>query len=171
MIPAMFEPGAEEPATRAITGHSIAVYEPDPRLTIVWPLREDDDHMTRDSRRQERDLPEFAGDDSQEFKSGCLGWVVILFAGSPVWQEAQWYLDWGSGIGGYVADIQPDFGHDADLSRPTRVGWKTSAWAIALADLVNSLAGSYDWGSFDPTHRLVPKPSTLHPIDAQRSIR
>jgi hypothetical protein len=39
MVAAMFEPGSEEPATRALAGHSIAVYEPDPRLTMVWPFR------------------------------------------------------------------------------------------------------------------------------------
>jgi hypothetical protein len=168
MVVALFEPGGEEPGTRALAGHSIGAYEPDPRLTMVWPVPEDDDLMTRDGRRREKELPDFAEEDSGEFKSGRASWVVILFNGTPVWQELLWYLDWGSGIGGYVANIRPEFGRGEDDPRPTRVGWKASKWSIGLADLVNYLADSYQWWDFDPTNRLVPAPSPKHPIDAAR---
>lgn len=97
MVAAMFDPGAEDARTRALFGHSIAVYEPDPHLTMVWPVPEDDDD--RIGRRDQR-LPEFAQKDSREWKSARPSWVVILFNGSPVWQDLLWYLDWGSGIGG-----------------------------------------------------------------------
>jgi hypothetical protein len=75
----------------------------------------------------------------------------------------------GSGIGGYVANITPEFGEDHEDGTPTRVGWQASRWSIGLADLVNHLADSYQRWDFHPTRRLVPEPSPLHPIDAERT--
>ena len=167
MLAAMFDPGAEDSRTRALFGHSIAVFEPDPRLTMVWPVPEDDEDFLRLGRRGE--LPEFAEQDSQEWKSASPSWVVILFNGSPVWQALLWYLEWGAGIGGYVANFQPVFDEDDDEGAPTRTGWETTTWAIGLAGLVNSMSNTYQWHSFDPSARLVPKPSTLNPVDAQRT--
>lgn len=164
MVAAMFDPGAEDVRTRALAGDSIAVYEPDPRLTIVWPVPEDDDDFPRMRRRKE--LPEFAEEDEQEWKNARPGWVVILLNGSPIWQELLWYLDWGSGMGGYVAGFQGVFSDGDD--GPTRTGWTTSTWEIGLAGLVNSMSTTHEWRDLDPTYRLVPAPSTLHPIDAQR---
>lgn len=44
-----------------------------------------------------------------------------------------------------------------------------SKWSIGLADLVNYLAGSYQWENLNPTRRLIREPSTLHPIDSGRA--
>jgi hypothetical protein len=77
-----------------------------------------------------------------------------------------WYLDWGSGVGGYVANLEARLGDDDEEGLPKHEGWKASAWSIALAGLLNSFSATGDWFAFKPTPRLVPQPSSLHPIDA-----
>jgi hypothetical protein len=48
-------------------------------------------------------------------------------------------------------------------------GWETTTWSIGLARLLNvfSHVGA-DFARFEPTSRLVPEPSRLHPVDDQR---
>jgi hypothetical protein len=164
MLATFFDPGvAGEPRTRPLTGHSIAVFEPDPRLCMLWPVAEDDDHLGR----YERSLPEWAAD--RHFKSGEARWSVIMLGGAPVWQSRLWYLDWGSGIGGYVADFSPQFARDAHVFEPVLEGWRTSEWAVAHAGLINAFSPSREWDSLDPTFQIDPQPSQLRPIDAMRA--
>lgn len=127
MVVALFNSGTDESGTRALAGHSIAVYEPDPRLTMVGPVPEDDDDMTLIGNRRERGLPEFAEEDSNEWKSARPSWVVILFNGTPVWQDLLWYLDWGSGVGGYVANIEPEWERTmTTTAQAGSAGWPVS---------------------------------------------
>jgi len=83
-----------EPATRPLAGHTIAVYEPDARLSMVWPVPEDDDWL---DRSRDDGIPEWAETDGHEWKHVRTGHVVVLLGGAPIWQERVWYLDWGSG--------------------------------------------------------------------------
>lgn len=163
MLATFFDPGTAEPRTRALTGHSIGVYEPDARLAIVWPVPEDDDDVVRPGRS--RDLPEFLEADSRQWKSARREWGVVVVCGSPVWQEPIWYADWGSGIGGYVPEIRPILSESPE-EKPA--GWEATEWAIHFVGLINRLAGSYQWHEFDPTPRLVAEPQPQHPIDLAR---
>src|SRR3954462_12487551 len=104
MLAGIFDPGVvDEPATRPLAGHSLAVYEPDARLSLTWSVPEDDDYLNR----EESSLPARAATDSPQWKNARRSWAVVLLGGAPIWQDVLWFLDWGSGIGGYVADFQP----------------------------------------------------------------
>lgn len=163
MVAGLFDPGAAEPELRPLVGHTIAVYEPDARLSLVWPVpdAEEPDPGVR------RSLPEWAEQDDDQWKNARDAWAVVLLNGSPIWQARVWYLDWGSGIGGYVADFRPRFG-DSEATASSIEGWEASAWAIGLARLLNGFSGASDFDSRDPTARIVPSPLQIHPIDAQR---
>jgi hypothetical protein len=82
-------------------------------------------------------------------------------------------LDWGSGIGGYVAGFRPVFGdYDEELGGGVRKidAWEASAWEVGLAGLINSFSHTAaDFARIDPTARLAPSPLALHPIDARRA--
>jgi hypothetical protein len=163
MVAGLFDPGAAEAATRPLAGHSIAVYEPDARLSLVWPVPDEDE---AERPGYERSIPEWAEQDSNEWKRAEDGWVVILLNGSPIWQARVWYLDWGSGIGGYVPDFEPidgerELGGDAPLER-----WDVTTWAVGLARLLNGFGSTNEWDNLDPTPRIVLEYSTVHPIDA-----
>ena len=67
---------------RTMVGHSIAVYEPDPKLSMVWPVPEEPEAERPD--RFERGWPDWAEQDSEEFKSARLAHTVILLGGAPV---------------------------------------------------------------------------------------
>lgn len=165
MIAGLFDPGMSEPRLSPLTGHSIAVYEPDARLSMVWPVPEDDEdgQLLRGD-----DLPEWLGQAPHEWKSARGGWAVILLNGTPAWQALVWYLDWGSGVGGYVSNFQPVFGDDRESGTPSIERWETTAWAVGLARLISSFSATGDFHTFDPTPSLVPQPPSLHPIDADR---
>jgi hypothetical protein len=163
MLAGVFDVGANEPAMRPLDGHSIAVYEPDARLSLVWPV---DDEPEVDCF-PEQSKPEWLNADGHEWKSARQGWVVVLLGGAPVWQESLRYLDWGSAVGGYVPDFQPVYGEDRSRGTPDLAGWTTSRWAVGLAGLINSFSHSTDFASFDPTYRVVPAPDRTHPIDAR----
>lgn len=93
ILAAMFDPGvADDPRTRALTGHSLIVYAPDPRLSIVWPVPEDDDYL---GAPRDAVMPDWAEEDDHNWKHARGGWAVIFLGGAPVWQEFLWYLDWG----------------------------------------------------------------------------
>ncbi|MEA2408153.1 MAG: hypothetical protein QOE69_2272 [Thermoleophilaceae bacterium] len=113
-------------------------------------------------------MPEWAEADTHEWSHARDGWVMILLGGAPIWQARQWYLDWGSGIGGYVADFQPRFGGKAEEGRPQIEAWEISEWEVRLARLINSFSATGDFFQFDLTDRVVPSPSRLHPADAAR---
>jgi|GEM_PF-3216580 hypothetical protein len=166
MLPAMFDPGvADDPRTRPLTGDHLAVYEPDARLSLVWPVPADDDHI----HSRDRNPPEWTENDAHTWKNVRPGWAVVLLHGAPIWQDLIWYLDWGSGIGGWVPHFSPVFGEDDENRVPTLAGWKTDQWSIKLVGLINSF--SHTWREFanvEPTARLVPNPSTVHPVDAAR---
>lgn len=171
MVAGMFDPGvADDPRTRPLAGHSLAVFEPDPRLSLVWPVPEDDDDI---GRRADNWTPEWAEQDTYEWKNARSGFAVILLGGSPIWQERLWYLNWGSGIGGYVVDFSPQFGdYDEELGGGARKidGWDASTWSISLAGLINSFSHTAgEFANFDLTSRLVPSPSAMHPIDTELS--
>jgi hypothetical protein len=97
MLAGVFDAGFDEAQTRPLAGHSIAVYEPDPALSMVWPVPESDEEV------EHRPEARFEWDPDKRFKNVRSGHVVILLGGAPIWQTIVWYLDWGSGIGGYVA--------------------------------------------------------------------
>lgn len=164
MVVGMFDPGASEPDMRPLTGHSLAVYEPDARLSLVWPMPEDDRSAREDV------LPEWAEqEDLPGFKTARGGWTMVLLSGTPIWQVPMWYLDWGSGIGGYVAHFHPRFGKDDEHHRPTIAGWEVSEWEVAITRLINSFSHTdRDWATVDPTPRIVPNPSKIHPTDFAR---
>lgn len=165
-VAGIFDPGADEPLTRPLAGHSLAVYEPDARLSLVWPVPEDDEPNRRS--RREDGLPEWAENDRQEWKSAHPGWAVILLCGAPIWQDLVWYLDWGSGIGGYVPHFSPVYGESAP-GQAALEGWKTTKWAIGLVYLINSFSHTAsEFYGFEPTSRLVPSPSPIHPVDEAR---
>jgi hypothetical protein len=165
MLAGIFDPGGEEADTRPLAGHSIAVYEPDARLSLVWPMPAEPDEGRH---RAERWVPEWAEEDTHEWKHADDGWAVVLLGGAPIWQARLWYLDWGSGIGGYVADFQPRFGDREEDGRPKLEGWEISAWEVGLARLVSSFSATGDFFRFDPTGRVVSSPSPVHPVDATR---
>ena len=80
MVAGAFDSGA----TRPLTGHSLAVYEPDARLSLAWPVP--DEPEAERPNRDEQGVPEWAEQDSYEWKSARDGWAVILLNGSPIWQ-------------------------------------------------------------------------------------
>lgn len=170
MVAGMFDPGFEDARTRPLAGHSIAVYEPDARLALVWPLPDDDRYLEHPGDRY---VPEWAENDAHTWKNARVGWAVVVLAGAPIWQAPVQYLDWGSGIGGYVADFRPILGdYDKELGAGARKieGWEVSAWEVGLANLINSFSHTAaDFARIDPTSRLVTSPYTLHPIDARRA--
>jgi hypothetical protein len=96
MAVGLFDSGASEPRTTILAPHSLAVYEPDARLSLVWPVP---DEEARD--RRGRADPEWLTGESHDWTLARSEWVVVLVNGAPVWQEPVIYLDWGSGIGGY----------------------------------------------------------------------
>lgn len=168
MVAGLFDPGGGEPGVRSLEGHSIAVYEPDARLSLVWPV--DGEPAADRPRRREEWKPEWAETDVHQFKAARQGWVVVLLGGAPIWQESLFYIDWGSGIGGYVPDFSPLYGDDRSQGTPELEGWTTSRWAVGLAGLINSFSHTAsDFAGVDPTHRLVPTPDGSHPIDARRA--
>src|SRR4051794_36858358 len=103
MLAGMFDPGGADSVPRPLMGHSLAVYESDARLSLVWPVPEDDE--PKDLRGDAQ--PEWAQDDPHTWKVVRPGWGVVLLNGAPIWQTPMYYLDWGSGIGGYVARFSP----------------------------------------------------------------
>lgn len=166
MLAGMFDPGASEPRTRPLVGHTIAVYEPDPRLSLVWPVDEDDDRIGSVRRRG---LPEWLETDTHTWKSAEPGWAVVLLHGAPVWQALTWYLDWGSGVGGYVPNFTPVFApHEPGVPTPLE-RWAVDEWSVGLNALINVFSASGEWQAFDPVRRITAAPDTLHPVDAARS--
>ena len=167
MVAGMFDPGvADDARTRPLAGHSFAVYEPDARLSLVWPVPEDDDHLRP---RGDSWIPEWAESDKHQWKSARSGWAVVLLGGAPIWQDRLWYLDWGSGIGGYVPDFDPVYTDIEGPNGPQLEAWQSLSWAVELARLINFFSASSDWFSFDPTLRIVPSPLSQHPVDAARA--
>jgi hypothetical protein len=165
MVAGLFDAGMKEAGMRPLAGHSLAVFEPDARLSMVWPVPDEPEAEQRDV---ERFIPEWAERDTHEWKSARAGWAVVLLSGSPIWQTLVWYLDWGSGVGGYVSDFQPVFADRELGGTPDLEGWMTTVWAVGLARLINGFSATGNWYTFDPTPRLVPHPSSLHPIEAER---
>lgn len=76
----------------------------------------------------------------------------------------------GLRIGGYVPDFRPKFADERTLATPAFVGWEVRAWEVGLVDLINSLSPTaHEWVRHDPTLRIAPKPTPLHPIGIRRS--
>lgn len=68
MLAGLFDPGMKDEAkTRPLAGHSIAVYEPDPQLSMVWPIPEEPEAERPD--RLERFIPEWAEKDGHGWKN------------------------------------------------------------------------------------------------------
>jgi hypothetical protein len=167
MLAATFDPGMSDPRPRPLTGHTVAVYVPDARLSIVWPMPEDDDEYG--NRRRATRLPEWAETDDRSWKHARSGWAVVLLNGSPIWQEPVWYIDWGSGIGGYVANFRARIGDDNESGTLTLDRWEANAWSISFARLLNVFSNvSAEFARLEPTSRLVPEPSNAHPLDEHR---
>lgn len=162
MLAAVFDPGMEEPRARTMEGHSIAIYEPDPRVSMVWTIADEPEAERPD--RFERSTPEWLEQSSKEWKSVRSNYVVFLLSGAPVWQECIWYLDWGSGVGGFVPDFQPVFGSLED-GVPSIERWETTRWHVGMTRLLSSFEATKDWFSLEPTEEIVPEPSTAHPVD------
>jgi hypothetical protein len=164
MVAGVFDAGSKEAQTRPLAGHSIAIYEPNPALSMVWPVPEDDEEA---DRRRQPFHPEW--DQGKRFKNVRSGHAVLMLGGAPVWQTLVWYLDWGSGIGGYVADFSAIFDRDAMEQPAPIVGWEASSWDIGLAGLINSFAHTaHEWIVQDPTDNVVTKRSDVHPIAVTR---
>ncbi|HEY8501381.1 MAG TPA: hypothetical protein VIL21_01740 [Solirubrobacterales bacterium] len=166
MVAGLFDPGMSEPRLSPLTGHSIAVYEPEPELSMIWPVPEDDED---NATLRGDELPEWVEQAPHEWKSARGSYVVMLLSGAPIWQTRVWYLDWGSGVGGYVAHFQVVFAEDRTSGTPSIERWETTKWAAGLARLINSFSVPSDFHTFDPTPSLVPEPAPMHPIDAQRA--
>ena len=114
-------------------------------------------------------MPEWLDEAPHDWKVARGSYAVILLAGAPIWQIRVWYLDWGSGVGGYVSNFEAVFSKDQTSTRDSSIErWETTTWAAGLARLINFFSASGDFHTFDPTLSLVPQPSTLHPIDAAR---
>lgn len=165
MLAGMVDPGGDEPEVRPLVGHSMAVYEPDPRLSLVWPVPEDDRYL---ERLRDPVIPTWLAEDTHDWGRTERNWVVVLLGGTPIWQEPVWYLNWGSGIGGYVADFQPVYEEADSTEIPLARDWTVSEWSIGLAALISAYEATGDWFRFDPTSRFVPSPSPVHPIDSAR---
>lgn len=164
MLAGVFDAGFKEAKTRPLAGHSIAIYEPNPAFSMVWPVPEDDEEA---ERRREPFQPEW--DRNEEFKHVQPGYAVLMLGGAPIWQTLVWYLDWGSGIGGYVAHFSAIFDRDADLRPAPIVGWEASSWDIGLAGLINSFAHtSHEWFAHDPTDSVITTRSDAHPLAVAR---
>jgi hypothetical protein len=164
MVAGVFDAGFKEAQTRPLAGHSIAIYEPNPALSMVWPVPEDDEEA---DRRRQRLHPEW--DQREEFKHIRPGYAVLMLGGAPIWQTLVWYLDWGSGIGGYVADFSAIFDRDAEERPAPIIGWEASSWDIGLAGLINSFAhAAHEWFAHDPTDQVVTKRSEAHPLAVAR---
>ncbi len=167
MVAGVFDAGFEQAQTRPLAGHSIAVYEPNPALSMVWPMPEDDEGADR--RRREPFKPDW--DPQEEFKHIRPGHAVLMLGGAPIWQTLVWYLDWGSGIGGYVANFSVLFDGELDEGPPPTIGWEASSWAIGLAGLISSLDHmAHEWFAHDPTERVVTRRSDVHPLEEARGI-
>ncbi|MET0557512.1 MAG: hypothetical protein ABW065_02405 [Solirubrobacterales bacterium] len=166
MLAGLFDPGMSESRLSSLTGHSTAIYEPNPRLSMVWPVPEDDEDGT--SLRGDR-LPEWVEHAPHDWKIARGGFVVVLIGGAPVWQVRTWYLDWGSGTGGYVSDFQAVFSEDRASGTPSIERWETTAWAAGLARLINTFSATGNFHTLDPTPSLAPQLSPTHPIDAERA--
>jgi hypothetical protein len=154
----------ERPATlmlgRAFGSH-LAVYEPNPALSMLWLVSEDPDEDFDG-------LPFWAEEDTHDWH-GRSGYVVILLNGAPVWQTQSWYMTWGSAVGGYVPDIRKPMHDGGEHGDPANAEWTTTKWEASLARLLNAVAYvSDDWHSFDPVFRLVPEPVPIHPLGAAR---
>ena len=161
MLAGLFDAGADDSRTRPLVGEHLAVDEPDARLSLVWQVPEDDEG----DRRSRGELPAWAEEDPDDWDHAERGYAVVLLSGSPIWQEPVWYLDWGTGVGGYVANFQPVYGPREPGSPASVEGWTTSKWAIGLARLINDLLSNTDFRELDPTSRIVPEPSPAHPVE------
>lgn len=170
MLAGVFDPGMKDEAkTRPLAGHSIAVYEPDPQLSMVWPIPEEPEAERPD--RLERFIPEWAEKDGHGWKNANMSYVVILLGGAPVWQAPVWYLDWGSGIGA-TSHMSKRCSATTSLTENgrSRLGRiPVGVGAVGMARLINAFGAPREWYAHDPTSRLVPKPGQLHPVDARRA--
>lgn len=87
MLAGVFDPGMKDHAlTRPLAGHSIAVYEPDPALSMVWPVPEEPE--AEELEPFNRPLPEWAEQDGHDWKHPRLNYAVVLLSGAPVWAGA-----------------------------------------------------------------------------------
>lgn len=154
----------ERPATLMfgrIFGSHLAVYEPNPELSMLWLVSEDPDERFDT-------LPDWAEGDAHDWQ-GRSGYVVILLNGAPIWQTHAWYMTWGSGVGGFVPRIERPIHDGEERGYPANAEWVTTKWEASLARLLNAVTYiSDDWHSFDPVSRLVPVPAAIHPIGATR---
>lgn len=171
IVAGSFDPGMLSGAeTRPLAGHSMAVYEPDPSLSLVWPVPEDDRDL---ELPRERFVPEWAETDSQTWKSAKSGFVVVLLSGAPIWQARLWNIDWGSGIDGFVPDFTQKFDEleiDPESSPPP-ARWTIDKWSIGLASLINGFSHlGGEFAALDPTTRIVEVPEEIHPIDRVREF-
>lgn len=124
MVAGVFDPGMKDAATRTLEGHSMVVYEPNPCLALTWPVPEDPEAERPD--RLERHQPEWAEQDSKDWKSARGGYAVVIYCGAPIWQTYLYYLDWGSGVGGYVPSFNPVFAEDRVDGVPQIERWETT---------------------------------------------
>lgn len=164
MVAGVFDPGMKEAAMRQLEGHSIAIYEPDPRLSMVWPVPEE--HPAEERKPFETPLPEWL---PETWKTARLVYVVILMSGAPIWQVPVYSLNWGAGIGGFVPSFDAVFGEHGD-DGPSVEGWTTTSWEISLTRLINSFRSNAGWPSHDPTDSIVPEPDLTHPVDVGRDL-
>jgi hypothetical protein len=79
MVAGVFDAGFKEAQTRPLAGHSIAIYEPNPALSMVWPVPEDDEEA---DRRRQPFHPEW--DQEERFKHVRCGYVVLMLGGAPI---------------------------------------------------------------------------------------
>lgn len=166
MLAGVFDPEGEGGSTQPLSGHTIAVFEPDPRLLIFWPVPEDSDRGSRWLKGDE--MPEWARVGSGRWKAANPGVAVVVLSGAPIWQQRVWYLDRGSGVGGYVPEFEPVFGEREPDAEPSQRGWRTSSWAAGLAALINSFEPTGEFAKLDPTDRIALELEETHPVDAER---
>lgn len=162
MLAVLFDAGARSPELRSVTGDRIAVYEPDARLSIVWTV---DDECRGD--RPQSDPPERVG---EQFKHARDGWAVILFSGSPIWQVPIWVSRLGAWDWRVRARLQARTAATTtrQVGRRSRGGTPQGGSSASRVSSMTSLTRRAR-ATHDPTLRLVPEPSRLHPVDTERS--
>lgn len=173
MLSGVVDPGFEDRTDiRPLAGSHLGIYEPAPTVSMLWLVPEEAEvhrGSTVDGMPPEwMDADETGGWNGA--RSVRSGYVVILLAGAPVWQEHMSYVTWGAAIGGYVPQIERAIHDGTERGYSATAEWVVSAWSVGLAILLSNLSGvAKEWWAHDPVSRLTPEPVQGHPIDQRRA--
>lgn len=153
MLSGVVDPGFEDRTDiRPLAGSHLAVYEPTPAVSMIWLVPEEAE-VHRGSP-VDGVPPEWMEADETGGWNGARsvrsGYVVILLAGAPVWQEPMSYVTWGAAIGGYVPQIERAIHDGTERGYSATAEWVVSAWSVGLASLLGNLSGvAKEWWARD----------------------